>query len=432
MTDSAPANSAISSEAQKAALRDYILKHTSPDKLLGSFDNAFSVLKEQYSPAVGFISFNQRHFVNVFLDVLCEIAPAIETLSFGYNKISTFNGFSQLWHKLPFVKNLNFEGNFIEDFRELDFLVKISHLKEFILLKNPLTSKAGYFAEIKRKFPSLLYLDKNEILRSKTPVEMSMNQASATVHPLQDFVGIGGNFFDNNQTTTIVGQYFARFFDLFDNNRISLLDCYADCSMFSLLHRECSCAFAKPKTSSCPFNNASMLNIKGSAIIEAFNHMPQTEHDTDSMSFSCWQSQNTSHPVLNVFIRGTFEDTAGVKRLFLRSFFLVPPLLCRSESKWPAVIANEQLSILECSDAGGLSRDKFSSGAAGEHKKRLLKRFSKKTGLTIEYAEKCLSDNGWNEFKSFKAFKHLMVTFAIDFINDVVATNILGKRLISV
>lgn len=330
--------------ASKEQIIAFVEQSITPDKLVGYFDSA----QFKLSSSLGLkVNLNQKHFANVFLDLIAELAPSLQALSLAENGLHSLAGFSQMWLKLPNLKTLNLEKNSIESPRELDNIEKIVNLRELILAGNPICSRHDYIRLIRLKFPNLQFLDR---------APLPLGKVSAFGNP-REYFGESGNFFDSPNTSQLVEQVFLKYFTLFDQSRLQLEGIYSAVSTFSFSSARYSAAHqAKtvPKIAGCRtglYNQSDQFNPfdgqtrKGEGeICKFFLIMPQSVHRLGSMKFDCWMSAGGSR--LNVFVNGEFEDSTGLVRLFTRSFLLVPS---GEAVGWPVRIVNDVLTILRSS-----------------------------------------------------------------------------------
>eukprot|EP01027_Heterolobosea_sp_BB2_P009186 GEZU01013576.1.p1 GENE.GEZU01013576.1~~GEZU01013576.1.p1 ORF type:complete len:191 (-),score=25.98 GEZU01013576.1:99-671(-) len=95
-------------------------------------------------------------------------------------------------------------------------------LRELSLEGNPISSTGDeqyYRNQVIKIFPTLEYLDTKEVVKPPaTPLILPRIQ---------------GAYFDNPQNQTIVAEFLLKYFELYDSNRQSLVDYYADQSFFS-------------------------------------------------------------------------------------------------------------------------------------------------------------------------------------------------------
>ncbi|KAG0293228.1 nuclear mRNA export, poly(A)+RNA binding protein, partial [Dissophora globulifera] len=179
----------------------------------------------------------------VMMKVAAELFPETTTISFAMNGIRSLQPISAVSIYFPNLQNLSFKGNNIQYFRDLEYLSgkKLPHLKELILLDNPVRDRdlaknnddLSYRSSVLRLFPSIVMLDQvpvtnkisfglGDILKDDLPEH--------AVLPAQ----IKGNFFDNAGTEATALEFLASYLKLFDTNRRSLEHAYDMNATFSL------------------------------------------------------------------------------------------------------------------------------------------------------------------------------------------------------
>lgn len=387
------------------SLASFVRAHVSADLQSASFDSTVGVLKSKFNIP---FNFNQKHFIDKLLECIATIAPNVETLSFAKNSINSLGPFSQLWYLLPSIKNLNFEGNFIENLKELDCIVKITNLTELILSGNPVQRTPDYFKVMKGKFPMLRYLDRREIYRKGDSGKPARDNAHLSPSA---FLGTVGNFFDSNESSRLVEYVFSKYFQLFDSDRSQLLELYNRAATFcitsiafdSTLPQKLTpkrhgyrVGFFGPTDSMA--NASQKIQLGPADIMTFFSQMPQTQHDLTGMRFDAWQSVGTPVPLMNVFASGQFIDSSGFKRSFTRSFILVPA----PSQTWTVSIISDVLTIVESCKLEHVS---FSTESSEFSTK--IDQLMQLTGLGRLYAQNCLAENDWDLQRSLQQVQTL-------------------------
>ena len=289
-------------------IEHFVRNRISSDSKSISFDSTADVLRTKYKLP---FHFNQKHFVDKILDCIAALSRNVETISFAKNNIHSLYPFSQLWYKLPSIKNVSFEDNSIASLKDLDYIVKIQTMEDLILSGNPVTRIADYFKTLKSKFPVLRYLDRREVFRRTTG--LSPTRTSSHLTP-RAFFGSVGNFFDTVETSSFVEAVFSKFFNLFDTDRSQLMSLYSTDAVFSINSVKYDPRITHKLTPKRPgwrigffdskdlFSNAANCTKISSAEIELFfQQIPKTQHDLSKMHFDAWQSLGSSLPIMNVF-----------------------------------------------------------------------------------------------------------------------------------
>jgi len=100
-------------------------------------------------------------------------------------------------------------------------------------------------------------------------------------------------------------------------------------------------------TSNHGFTN-SLVKIGPIHITYALDHLPKTKHMIKDFTADVLLLPTSSKPLLSVSIRGSFlELTSNVVFSFHRVFLLMPPSQEAASPQWPAIILNDQLTIVQ-------------------------------------------------------------------------------------
>lgn len=146
-------------EEQKSALKNVIASRFNAAQNAVYLDSL--ALDEKLQQVKMRVDFNSKYFVNLVVNMMADLFPALEGLSFAHNSIKTLRWFSFLYKSLPQLHMISLEGNAISELRELSALESID-LKDLILKGNPLLSVVGsekVLAEVRKRFPKLKSLD---------------------------------------------------------------------------------------------------------------------------------------------------------------------------------------------------------------------------------------------------------------------------------
>lgn len=176
----------------------------------------------------------------VIFKLASELSPAVKTLSLADNKL-TGDHLQHLHKYLPKLVNLNLQNNNLRTWKDVDYLSgknKLKLIRELILLGNPVREMElkhdrapRYRTELTRRFSGLVNLDMEAVAKisfdvptSSTPVP----KPSATTFPYEV-----ADSFVTGIDLSFVGQFCAKFFELFDTQRAALAYAYHPGATFS-------------------------------------------------------------------------------------------------------------------------------------------------------------------------------------------------------
>ncbi|KAI0925950.1 hypothetical protein AcV5_008540 [Taiwanofungus camphoratus] len=332
----------------------------------------------------------------VIFKLASRLLPEVQTISLAYNNIVSGQNISRLSHYLPRLVNLSLEGNKLASWRDIDYISgrrgKLENLRELVLTGNPVRdleyrNNRGdrYKSDIARRFPSLEILDQEALPKISFDVPHASTSSSVPVYsPATAFPTEMGSSFIAGVDSTIVSNFFMRFFPLFDNQRAALLDVYHPAATFSFSANTAIPARAKiegyhhskvmpnqRKLDWAPWliggrGGSRNLNRMGGSVdkmtktlhvgneeaVKAMADLPTTKHDVagapEKFCVDAWPMPQGDLIQLFVTVHGQFEEepSKGI-RSFDRSFVLAPaPEGSRAKQNgWNVIILSDQLVV---------------------------------------------------------------------------------------
>ncbi|KAI8390949.1 uncharacterized protein BYT42DRAFT_175572 [Radiomyces spectabilis] len=171
-----------------------------------------------------------------------EMFEEVTTISFARNRLRNVQPISVMTQYLPNLQNVSFQDNLIGKYEGIDALSgtgKLKHLREFVLLGNPLRESEikqrgndrAYIRNMVKRFPTMVLLD--GVPAALTEEERQSVQKSGKVLPLDT----KSNFFDNEASQSTGWDFLNRYFQAFDSNRGPLAALYDANAMFSVSTR---------------------------------------------------------------------------------------------------------------------------------------------------------------------------------------------------
>jgi len=305
--------------------------------------------------------FHNPAFMNALFRVVKDICPNVKFLIFANNSIKYLRHFQQMANYLPNVEGLSFENNDIENFEELAHLAEL-RLIDVVFANNPIAAKPNYRLELKRRFPQLRFLDREEI---HAVIQLNISPDSMTLQKPKS----RGSFFDCADTNEFTHRFIKQFIDYYDNNRVALLDLYDGGAYFSL-------TIAVPQTypkrqlqnmknyfkfdrnfntNAIEIRKKRLFTVRNSSFgtqgnIMRFQDLPKTTHDISSFVYDAFLLPIMADRVKLICIsfHGQYRETnefGEFIRFFSRVLIVALTMMSSSPPQYRAVILNDLLTI---------------------------------------------------------------------------------------
>jgi nuclear RNA export factor len=352
-------------------------------------------------------------------------AEAIQGVSLASNGLDNVATVYDLAEHFPQLKMLDLSNNGLDHMRKLSrWRHKFRALQNLVLTGNPIeTQQANYQAEVLEWFPRLQFLNG---LQVRTVEEIEAKTLASRPTPIPQ---AGSDFRDVDG----IGEGFLRtFFPLYDTDRVKLLSTYYDdqskCTLSVVTH--------SPKDNSVPVlpwqpylrYSRNMVKIQTAAariqrllegvqvIGELWRNLPVTKHPdlTEHTKYiiDCHPLAGLVDPTgqspsgvggLIITVHGEFDEIEATtnqvgKRSFSRTFVLGPGVPGRNAIR----VISDMLSLRAWNPVPQISPPVTSD--AEEQKKQMVLELSKRTNMTLQYSELCLSGVDWDFDKAFATF----------------------------
>ncbi|KAF9928260.1 nuclear mRNA export, poly(A)+RNA binding protein [Linnemannia zychae] len=321
----------------------------------------------------------------VLMKVASELFPDITTISLASNRLRSMQPISSIAQFFPKLQNLSLKNNNITFMKDLEYISgpkKLAHLRELILLDNPIRDRAieknnddfSYRSDITKMFPSLQMLDQTAVTSNKISFglgDLVVADKDSAALP----VPIKGNFYDSPGTQAMVQEFLSNFFNLFDNNRSALEPMYDSNATFSYVadmtisnhqrlnglrgdrweqYVDGSRSLSRVKELD---ERTKRIHVGNSAIVkQGLLPLPQTKHELNDASKICvdaWQTGGLLPAIcIYIMMHGEFEEiNPSVKRQVIKSFdrsFIIAPAPPNSQASlhgWKCIIISDQLIV---------------------------------------------------------------------------------------
>jgi len=401
-----------------------------------------------------------------------EKKEAMQAVSMARNEINDVDQVFQLAHSLPDLRRLDLSGN------KLDSLAKISKwqhrfrfLEELHLTDNPIMTQENVVPQLLEWFPSLQNLNGQQI---RTPQEAALALKALDPTPLPQFPS---NLRDGNNN--VAGAFLQTFFPLFDTDRARLVSEFYDQDSSFSLSVIANTSRPLPWKSYLKFSrNVQRLGARspmamqrlftgGSLIADLWKSLPATMHppidqpgqwlvDCHTFPHLADPSGHGSATGLMINIHGQFEEADATNNLFgtrtfSRVFILGPSMPSIPPAQHPYRVISDQLTLhgwkARASPASEVPVAPSVPAAApalvvpelpvvpvasmvpavpvataeAALKAQMIEELSKRTGMTAQYSELCLSGSAnWNFDLALRSFEELRANLpAIAFIQPI-------------
>ncbi|KAL1880514.1 hypothetical protein VTK73DRAFT_5714 [Phialemonium thermophilum] len=352
-------------------------------------------------------------------------AEAIQGISLAGNELDSVATVFDLAEKFPQLKMLDLSNNRFDSLRKLNrWRYKFRNLENLVLSGNPIeTQEPGYQTEVLEWFPKLQILNGAQV---RTAEEIEAKAQATRPIPLPQ---LGSDFRDVDG----VGEGFLRvFFPLYDSDRGQLLSTFYDeHSRFTL-----SVITHSPKDSNEPQlpwqpylrYSRNMVKIQlaparaqrlfegAQMIADLWKHLPVTKHPELSQQnkyvIDCHPLPGLVDPSgqsptgvsgLIITVHGEFDEVEPTsnrtgKRSFSRTFVLGPGLPGRNSIR----VVSDLLSLRAYCP---VPQPANTADDLVETRKQMVIELSRRSNMTLVYAQMCLEGASWDFDKAWLSFE---------------------------
>ncbi|KAJ7996756.1 hypothetical protein DPEC_G00240320 [Dallia pectoralis] len=363
------------------------------------------------------VTLNTKNSMRAVIKIIEENIPELVCLNLSNNKLFRLEYLSELVNKVPNLKILNLCHNELKSERELD---KIKGLKlvELWLEKNPLCDyfkdQTVYISAMRERFPRLLKLDGQDL---PPPIVFDVEDTPAALPPCKP------SYFCSEEIKSAILAFLQQYYSVYDSgDRQPLLDAYHDGAAFSL-----SVPFTTLNPSRCslgdyhkdtrnlkkikdPTSRFRLLKHTRLNVVAFLNELPKTQHDIASLNVDVNTFTNT---LLSFTVSGVFKEVEGKSRdsvrAFSRVFITVPAggisLCIVNDELFVRNATTEEIRRAFVAPAPTPSSSPVPTLSAPQQE--MLTNFSLKSGMNLEWSQKCLQDNEWDYIRAGQVFTDL-------------------------
>ncbi|XP_073342851.1 nuclear RNA export factor 1 isoform X2 [Pagrus major] len=361
---------------------------------------------------------NRKTSMEAVIKIIQENIPELTCLNLSNNRIQKLDELAELVTKVPNLKTLNLSHNELKSDRELDKLKGLK-LGELWLNRNPLCDffkdQASYISAVRQRFPRLLKLDGNDL---PAPIGFDV-ETPTTIPPCK------GSCFGSDEIKALILRFLQQYYSIYDaGDRQPLLDAYHDGASLSLTtpystqnpsrsslgeyHKD-SRNLRRHKDSTIRFR---LLKHTRLNVVAFLNELPKTQHDIASFTVDVNTYTNT---LLSFTVSGVFKEVAvdGKSRestmAFSRVFVTVPAgntgLCIVNDQLFIRMATTEEIRRAFVAPAPTPSSSPVPTLTAPLQE--MLTAFSQKSGMNLEWSQKCLQDNEWDFDRAATIFTQL-------------------------
>ncbi|XP_034454526.1 nuclear RNA export factor 1 isoform X1 [Hippoglossus hippoglossus] len=364
------------------------------------------------------VTLNRKTHMEAVITIIEENIPELTCLNLSNNRIHKLDELSELVSKVPNLKTLNLSHNELKSDRELD-KVKGLKLVELWLNRNPLClyfkDQASYISAVRQRFPRLLKLDGNDI---PPPIGFDV-ETPTTIPPCK------GSCFGSDEIKALILQFLQQYYSIYDSgDRQSLLDAYHDGASLSMTTPYSTQNPSRSSLGEYHKDTRNLKRIKDTTmrfrllkhtrlnVVAFINELPKTQHDIASFTVDVNTYTNT---LLSFTVSGVFKEVAvdGKSRdstmAFSRVFITVPAggsgLCIVNDQLFIRMATTEEIRRAFVAPAPTPSSSPVPTLTAPQQE--MLTAFSQKSGMNLEWSQKCLQDNEWDFNRAAQIFTQL-------------------------
>nr|XP_001923961.1 nuclear RNA export factor 1 [Danio rerio] len=363
------------------------------------------------------VTLNRKNSMCAVIKIIEENIPELVCLNLSNNRLFRLDDLVDIIHKVPNLKILNLSHNELKTERELDKLKGLK-LVDLSLEGNPLCHHfkihADYISAIRERFPKLLKLDGHDL---PPPIGFDLDDGPSTLPPSK------ASYFCSEEIKNIILCFLQQFYNVYDSgNRQPLLDAYHDGATFSLSIPFVSLNPSKSTLGEYQKDSRNIKRMKDPTtryrlikhtrlnVVAFLNELPKTQHDIASFVVDV----NTYTATLLAFtVCGVFKEMDGKSRetyrAFSRVFIAVPAgstgLCIVNDELFVRNATTEEIRRAFVAPAPTPSSSPVPTLSA--HQQEMLAAFSLKSGMNLEWSQKCLQDNDWDFERAAQIFTGL-------------------------
>lgn len=266
---------------------------------------------------------------------------------------------------------------------------------------------------MRQRFPRLLKLDGHDL-----PPPIGFDVETPTVIP-----ACKGSCFGSDEIKAIILRFLQQYYSIYDSgDRQSLLDAYHDGASLSLMTPYSTQNLSRSSLGEYHKDSRNLKRVKDTTmrfrllkhtrlnVVAFINELPKTQHDTASFNVDVNTYTNT---LLSFTVSGVFKEVDGKSRdstmAFSRVFVTIPAgnsgLCIVNDQLFIRMATTEEIRRAFVAPAPTPSSSPVPTLTAPQQE--MLSAFSVKSGMNLEWSQKCLQDNEWDFNRAAQIFTQL-------------------------
>ncbi|XP_035988331.1 nuclear RNA export factor 1 isoform X1 [Fundulus heteroclitus] len=361
---------------------------------------------------------NRKTNMEAVIKIIEENIPELTCLNLSNNRIHKLDDLADVVTKVPNLKVLNLSQNELKSERELDKMKGLK-LVELWLSRNPLCNhfkdQPSYISAVRQRFPRLLKLDGNDL---PPPIGFDVETPTA-IPPCK------GSCFGSDEIKALILRFLQQYYSIYDSgNRQPLLDAYHDGASLSITTPYTTQNPSRSSLGEYYKDSRNLKRVKDSTmrfrllkhtrlnVVAFINELPKTQHDIASFTVDVNTYTNT---LLSFTVSGVFKEVVvdGKSRestmAFSRVFITVPAgtsgLCIVNDQLFIRMATTEEIRRAFVAPAPTPSSSPVPTLTAPQQE--MLAAFSLKSGMNLEWSQKCLLDNEWDFNRAAQIFTQL-------------------------
>ncbi|KAK1788165.1 hypothetical protein P4O66_016621, partial [Electrophorus voltai] len=365
------------------------------------------------------VALNRKNSMQAVIKIIEDNIPELVCLNLSNNRLYKLDDLADVVNKVPNLKILNLSHNELKTERELDKLKGLK-LAELSLERNPLCDhfkdQADYISAIRERFPRLLKLDGHDL---PPPIGFDLEVAPPGLPSCKP------SYFCSEELKILISCFLQQYYTIYDSaDRQPLLNAYHDGATFSLI-----IPFSIQNPSKCSLgeyqkDSRNIKRVKDSTtrfrllkhtrlnVVAFLNELPKTHHDIASFNVDVNTYTNT---LLSFTVSGVFKEVDGKSRDSCRAFSRV--FIAVSAGNGTLCIVNDEMFIRNATTeeirrafvAPAPTPSSSPVPTLSAPQQEMLSAFSQKSGMNLEWSQKCLQDNDWDFDRAAQIFTDLKV-----------------------
>uniref|UniRef100_A0A4W4GT09 Nuclear RNA export factor 1b n=1 Tax=Electrophorus electricus TaxID=8005 RepID=A0A4W4GT09_ELEEL len=360
------------------------------------------------------VALNRKNSMQAVIKIIEDNIPELVCLNLSNNRLYKLDDLADVVNKVPNLKILNLSHNELKTERELDKLKGLK-LAELSLERNPLCDHFKDQADYIRS----VFTSSSDGHDLPPPIGFDLEVAPPGLPSCKP------SYFCSEELKILISCFLQQYYTIYDSaDRQPLLNAYHDGATFSLI-----IPFSIQNPSKCSLgeyqkDSRNIKRVKDSTtrfrllkhtrlnVVAFLNELPKTHHDIASFNVDVNTYTNT---LLSFTVSGVFKEVDGKSRDSCRAFSRV--FIAVSAGNGTLCIVNDEMFIRNATTeeirrafvAPAPTPSSSPVPTLSAPQQEMLSAFSQKSGMNLEWSQKCLQDNDWDFDRAAQIFTDLKV-----------------------